>query len=102
MLEQTANNINKWNQVQDVLHNDAPQEVPVAQPVSLPALPLARGLKASSGGNYSCSCGGTATACESIHAATGGDRVRVFRHECDDLSALRTTVQVARPTQATQ
>ncbi|RPD65767.1 hypothetical protein L226DRAFT_529916 [Lentinus tigrinus ALCF2SS1-7] len=35
--KKTANNINKWNQVQDVLHHDAPQEVPVAQPVETPA-----------------------------------------------------------------
>ncbi|KAI0710448.1 hypothetical protein C8T65DRAFT_648399 [Cerioporus squamosus] len=35
--KKTVNNINKWNQVQDVLHHDAPQEVPVAQPVEKPA-----------------------------------------------------------------
>ncbi|KAM5535561.1 hypothetical protein V8D89_010728 [Ganoderma adspersum] len=29
--KKTVNNINKWNQVQDVLHHDAPQEVPVPQ-----------------------------------------------------------------------
>ena len=34
-LLQTVNNINKWNQVQDVLHHDAPQEVPTPQPVGL-------------------------------------------------------------------
>ncbi|KAI0637339.1 hypothetical protein C8Q77DRAFT_562644 [Trametes polyzona] len=33
--KKTANNITKWNQVQDVLHHDAPQEVPApVQPVS--------------------------------------------------------------------
>ncbi|KAI0831791.1 hypothetical protein BC628DRAFT_1486301 [Trametes gibbosa] len=33
--KKTANNITKWNQVQDVLHHDAPQEVPAfAQPAS--------------------------------------------------------------------
>ncbi|KAH9857720.1 hypothetical protein C2E23DRAFT_805452 [Lenzites betulinus] len=36
--KKTANNITKWNQVQDVLHHDAPQEVPViAPPVEVPA-----------------------------------------------------------------
>lgn len=36
MRLQTANNITKWNQVQDVLHHDAPQEMPVTvQPVSI-------------------------------------------------------------------
>ncbi|CDO69037.1 hypothetical protein BN946_scf184834.g44 [Trametes cinnabarina] len=36
--KKTANNITKWNQVQDVLHHDAPQEVPVlVQPVETPA-----------------------------------------------------------------
>ncbi|KAI0373364.1 hypothetical protein BV20DRAFT_1042175 [Pilatotrama ljubarskyi] len=37
--KKTANNITKWNQVQDVLHHDAPQEVPApVQPVEAPAL----------------------------------------------------------------
>ncbi|KAI0648214.1 hypothetical protein C8Q79DRAFT_999635 [Trametes meyenii] len=36
--KKTANNITKWNQVQDVLHHDVPQEVPTAaQPVEAPA-----------------------------------------------------------------
>ncbi|EJF62555.1 hypothetical protein DICSQDRAFT_103972 [Dichomitus squalens LYAD-421 SS1] len=35
--KKTVNNINKWNQVQDVLHHDAPQEVPATQPVETPA-----------------------------------------------------------------
>ncbi|KAI0350105.1 hypothetical protein OH77DRAFT_1507171 [Trametes cingulata] len=36
--KKTANNITKWNQVQDVLHHDAPQEVPApVQPVETPA-----------------------------------------------------------------
>ena len=35
MNEQTVNNINKWNQVQDVLHHDAPQAVPAPQPAKV-------------------------------------------------------------------
>ncbi|KAL1947461.1 hypothetical protein VTO73DRAFT_14422 [Trametes versicolor] len=35
--KKTANNITKWNQVQDVLHHDAPQEMPVTvQPAETP------------------------------------------------------------------
>ncbi|KAI0747699.1 hypothetical protein C8Q80DRAFT_1336748 [Daedaleopsis nitida] len=33
--KKTVNNINKWNQVQDVLHHDAPQEVPAPQLVKV-------------------------------------------------------------------
>ncbi|KAI0806997.1 hypothetical protein C8Q74DRAFT_1225356 [Fomes fomentarius] len=35
--KKTANNINKWNQVQDALHHDAPQEVAAPRPVETPA-----------------------------------------------------------------
>ncbi|OSD02722.1 hypothetical protein PYCCODRAFT_1477382 [Trametes coccinea BRFM310] len=36
--KKTANNITKWNQVQDVLHHDAPQEIPApVQPIETPA-----------------------------------------------------------------